>query len=117
MSKTGAQKKRLSSEKRHEYNINSITKEDDLMKATSSALLIGALVFASLVSKAEDDKIGTIKKAVAAACGGKSVDDSEAKTRYLKELYVKCNSGDKVDMDGCKISCLKGNAGAVAGAN
>lgn len=84
------------------------------MKATSSALLIGALVFASLVTHAEDDKIGTITAAVKSC--PKPPDASEIKTRYLKELYIKCNAGDTVDMDGCKLKCLKGNAGAVAGA-
>jgi len=85
------------------------------MKATSAALLIGALVLSPLFSKAEEDKNGTIKAAIAAACGGKAVDDAD-KTRYLKELYIKCSSGETVDLDGCKVKCLKGNAGAVAGA-
>jgi hypothetical protein len=35
--------------------------------------------------------------------------------RLVKNLYLACVPGDKVDVDGCKVSCLKENSGAVVG--
>ena len=35
--------------------------------------------------------------------------------RLVKNLFLSCVPGDKVDVDGCKVACLKENSGAVVG--
>lgn len=52
------------------------------------------------------DKADAVKSAVASACGGKTVASSDV-PRLVKQLFVSCDAGADVDIDGCKVKCLK----------
>ena len=60
-----------------------------------------------------DGKVESVQAAVKKACS-KDVPGDEA-LRLVKSLYLSCVPGDKVDVDGCKVACLKENSGAVVG--
>lgn len=68
-------------------------------------MLIGR---SALAGKVED-----VQAAVKSACS-KDVPKEDA-LRLVKNLFLSCVPGDKVDVDGCKVSCLKENSGAVVG--
>lgn len=58
-------------------------------------------------------KVESVQEAVKKACS-KDVPSDEA-LRLVKVLFLGCVPGDKVDVDGCKVACLKENSGAVVG--
>lgn len=68
-------------------------------------LLAGPSAFAGKV----EDVQAEVKK----SCG-KDVEKDQA-LRLVKNLFLSCVPGDKVDVEGCKVNCLKENAGAVVG--
>ncbi len=58
-------------------------------------------------------KVENVQEAVKKSCG-KDVAADEA-LKLVKSLFLACTPGDKVDVDGCKVACLKENSGAVVG--
>ncbi|WP_413583378.1 hypothetical protein [Bdellovibrio sp. HCB288] len=58
-------------------------------------------------------KVELVQAAVKKACS-KDMANDEA-LRQVKNLFLSCVPGDKVDVDGCKVPCLKENSGAVVG--
>lgn len=60
-----------------------------------------------------EGKVEAVQTAVKKACS-KDMPNDEA-LRQVKNLFLSCVPGDKVDVDGCKVPCLKENAGAVVG--
>ena len=72
-----------------------------LMLGTSMMVLVWA-------SPAFADKVDDVKKAIAEApgCNNKTVSNSDA-LRYVKDLFLKCTPGQEVEVDGCKVMCLK----------
>ena len=58
-------------------------------------------------------KVEDVQAAVKKSCS-KDIPNDEA-LRLVKNLFLACVPGDKVDVDGCKVDCLKSNAGAVVG--
>lgn len=58
-------------------------------------------------------KVEAVQTAVKKACS-KDMASDEA-LRQVKNLFLSCVPGDKVDVDGCKVPCLKENSGAVVG--
>ena len=77
--------------------------------------MLGTLVIAAalLSSTAHAGKVESVQEAVKKACS-KDVPGDEA-LRLVKNLFLSCVPGSKVDVDGCKVDCLKENAGAVVG--
>lgn len=76
-----------------------------MVSALLPIMLIGNMAFAGKV----EDVQAEVKK----ACG-KDLPKEDA-LRNVKNLFLSCVPGDKVDIDGCKVSCLKENSGAVVG--
>jgi len=74
-------------------------------------VVIGLLIGAAPAANA--GKVDDVKAALKSQCS-KDVADSDA-LRMVKELYMNCTPDTKVDIDGCKVTCLKANAGAVVG--
>ena len=68
-------------------------------------LFSGSLAFAG--------KVESVQEAVKKACS-KDI-PSDAALKLVKNLFLSCVPGDKVDVDGCKVACLKENSGAVMG--
>ncbi|QLY25897.1 hypothetical protein [Bdellovibrio sp. KM01] len=60
-----------------------------------------------------EGKVEQVQNAVKKACS-KDLANDEA-LRQVKNLFLSCVPGDKVDVDGCKVPCLKENSGAVVG--
>lgn len=60
-----------------------------------------------------EGKVEQVQAAVKKACS-KDLANDEA-LRQVKNLFLSCVPGDKVDVDGCKVPCLKENSGAVVG--
>ena len=58
-------------------------------------------------------KIEDVQAAVKAQCG-KELDNSTI-LRLVKELFITCAAGQKVEAEGCTLNCLKTNNGAVVG--
>lgn len=59
-------------------------------------------------------KVEDVQAAVKKSCS-KDVASDEA-LRMVKNLYLSCTPGSTVELDGgCKVPCLKDNAGAVIG--
>lgn len=75
-----------------------------------SAFLVAACFMGS---SAHAGKVEDVQAAVKAACG-KDVANADA-LRLVKTLFLSCTPGTKVDADGCQVSCLKENTGAVVG--
>jgi hypothetical protein len=80
-----------------------------MKKAVTLALFVGALIG----SVAHAGKVESVQEAVKKACG-KDVASDEA-LRLVKNLFLSCTPGTKVDIDGCQVACLKENSGAVVG--
>ncbi|HEX7674763.1 MAG TPA: hypothetical protein VF412_11365 [Bdellovibrio sp.] len=72
----------------------------------SCLILISGRAFA-------EGKVEAVQVAVKKACS-KDIPNDEA-LRLVKGLFLSCVPGDKVDVDGCKVPCLKENSGAVVG--
>lgn len=85
------------------------------MKKTRNWLLL-ALAVLSYAIPSHADKVDEVKMAVKKAPGCESKELSSVDTlKYVKMLYMQCNTGDTVDVDGCKVKCLKGSGGSVVG--
>ena len=71
-------------------------------------LLAFTLVLVGWSTSSYADKVSDAKKAINAApgCESKALSDSDA-LRYVKELYIKCDKGATVDIEGCKVACQK----------
>lgn len=80
-------------------------KKTIMVMAALPIMLAGQMAFAGKV----EDVQAEVKK----ACG-KDLPKEDA-LRMVKNLFLSCVPGDKVDVDGCKVSCLKENSGAVVG--
>lgn len=76
-------------------------------------LFIAACVVAFTSMNAHAGKVEDVQAAVKNACQ-KDVDKAEA-LRLVKDLFLSCTPGTKVDVAGCSVQCLKDNAGAVVG--
>lgn len=72
---------------------------------SASLLLMGSLAHAGKV----EDVQGQMKK----DCS-KDVSSADA-LRLVKDLFLSCTPNTKVAVEGCQVSCLKENAGAVVG--
>ncbi len=70
------------------------------------------IIFFGLFAQAQS-KVEAVQKEVTKACG-KELGKDEA-LRMVKNLFLSCVPGDKVDVEGCKVNCLKENSGAVVG--
>lgn len=80
-------------------------KKTTMMMAILPIMLSGKMAFAG--------KVEDVQTEVKKACG-KDLPKEDA-LRLVKNLFLSCVPGDKVDVDGCKVSCLKENSGAVVG--
>lgn len=58
-------------------------------------------------------KAEEVQENVKKVCG-KDIPADEA-LRLVKSLFLSCAPGQKVDINGCQVPCLKNNAGAVVG--
>lgn len=58
-------------------------------------------------------KVEEVQTAVKNACSKDM--DSGAALKKVKDLFLTCVPGSKVDVDGCAVPCLKQNSGAVVG--
>jgi len=77
-------------------------------------IMVTAFLPIMLIGKAAlGGKVEDVQAAVKTACS-KDVPKDEA-LRLVKDLFLSCVPGDKVDVSGCKVSCLKVNEGAVVG--
>lgn len=78
-----------------------------LVVVVTAAMLscVGNIAFAGKV----EDVQAEVKK----SCS-KDIPKEDA-LRLVKNLFLSCVPGDKVDVDGCKVTCLKENSGAVVG--
>lgn len=76
-----------------------------LFPVVTSFLLIGSLAHAG--------KVEDVQAAVKSACS-KDVGSADA-LRLVKDLFLNCTPGSKVDIEGCQVKCLKDNTGAVVG--
>jgi len=77
-------------------------------------LLMASLSIVFLALSAHAGKVEDVQAAVKKSCG-KDVDSGEA-LRLVKNLFLSCVPGAKVELDGgCKVDCLKENSGAVVG--
>ena len=79
-------------------------------------LIIMAIPFMVALSgqNAFAGKVEDVQAAVKKSCS-KDVASDEA-LRLVKNLYLSCTPGAQVELDGgCKVPCLKDNAGAVVG--
>ncbi len=74
-------------------------------------MMVLALTLIALPSFA--GKVETVKETVKKACS-KDLDDKAA-LDAVKKAFLSCTPGSEVEIDGCKIKCLKENAGAVVG--
>lgn len=77
-----------------------------VMLTLSVLLLVSGRCFA-------EGKVEAVQAAVKKSCS-KDIANDEA-LRLVKSLFLSCVPGDKVDVDGCKVACLKENSGAVVG--
>jgi hypothetical protein len=76
-------------------------------------LFLSVLGVMSLSTTAYAGKVEDVQAAVKKTCG-KDVSNADA-LRLVKAAFLSCTPGQKVDADGCEISCLKENSGAVVG--
>ncbi|MFZ3230390.1 MAG: hypothetical protein WA160_09305 [Pseudobdellovibrio sp.] len=76
-----------------------------VVASASIFMLIGSLAHAGKV----EDVQGAMKK----DCQ-KDVSSADA-LRMVKDLFLSCTSGSKIAIEGCQVTCLKENAGAVVG--
>ncbi|MFS4458497.1 hypothetical protein [Bdellovibrio sp. HCB2-146] len=76
-----------------------------MVAAILPIMLTGKMAFAG--------KVEDVQSEVKKACG-KDLSKDDA-LKQVKSLFLSCVPGDKVDVDGCKVSCLKSNSGAVVG--
>lgn len=81
-----------------------------MVRTVSVSLLLAA---ALLSAPAHAGKVESVQEAMKKACS-KDVPNDEA-LRLVKNLFLSCVPGSKVDIDGCKVDCLKENSGAVVG--
>lgn len=70
--------------------------------------LVIALALLAWNSPSYADKVDDVKKAInsAAGCEKKAIADSDA-LRYVKDLFIKCEKGSDVDIEGCKVKCQR----------
>lgn len=73
-----------------------------------SALLLTMTCSTSWAGKAEE-----VQENIKKVCG-KEIAQDEA-LRLVKNLFLSCAPGQKVDINGCQVPCMKNNAGAVVG--
>ena len=64
---------------------------------------------------ADAGKIDDIMAAAKQTCD-KDIPKARA-IKLVKKLYLTCKAGQRVDVDGCKILCLKSSSGAVVGSH
>lgn len=76
-----------------------------LFPVMASFLLLGGVAHAG--------KVEDVQGAVKTACG-KDLASADA-LRLVKDLFLNCTPGAKVDVEGCQVKCLKDNTGAVVG--
>lgn len=76
-------------------------------------IYVSILIAAFFGSSAHAGKVEDVQAAMKKSCS-KDVPTDEA-LRLVKNLYLTCDSGSKVDVDGCKVDCLKESGGAVVG--
>ena len=72
-----------------------------------------SLTVALAGSQAFAGKIEDVQAAVKKACS-KDMEQADA-LKKVKDLFLTCVPGSKVDVDGCAVPCLKENSGAVVG--
>lgn len=72
-----------------------------------------SLVLAFAGSTAFAGKVEEVQAAVKTSCS-KDIDQGDA-LKKVKDLFLTCVPGSKVDVDGCSVPCLKQNSGAVVG--
>jgi hypothetical protein len=73
-------------------------------------------IFSTLIlstNAAHAGKVEDVQAAMKQACS-KDVSSADA-LRLVKQLFLSCTPGQKTDVDGCSVTCLKGNAGSVVG--
>lgn len=72
-----------------------------------------SLVIGLASTSAFAGKIEQVQEAMKKACS-KDVSQDDA-LKKVKDLFLTCVPGSKVDVDGCAVQCLKENSGAVVG--
>lgn len=76
-------------------------------------LIVTSAVFMLMGSLAYAGKVEDVQGAMKKDCG-KDVSNADA-LRMVKDLFLSCTPNSKVDVEGCKVSCLKENSGAEVG--
>lgn len=76
-------------------------------------IVLSAIAAITLSPAAYAGKVEDVQAAIKKTCG-KDVSNADA-LRLVKAAFLSCTPGQKVDADGCEISCLKENSGAVVG--
>lgn len=79
-----------------------------MKKIALIALLCSFYAPTSWGGKAEE-----VQESIKKVCG-KDIAQDEA-LRLVKNLFLSCAPGQKVDINGCQVPCMKNNAGAVVG--
>ncbi len=74
-----------------------------------------ALIFLISFSQAAftQGKVDSVKAAMKKNCN-KAVPNEEA-LRLVRTLYLSCIPGENLEVDGCKVTCLKENVGTILG--
>ncbi len=85
-----------------------IKKEISMGKRISLCLVLVAFALPSMAGKVEE-----AQKVVKDTCA-KDIDKDTA-VRLVKELFLSCSPGSKVDVQGCSVPCQKSTSGAVIG--
>lgn len=58
-------------------------------------------------------KVDSVKLAMKKNCN-KDVQNEEA-LRLVRTLYLSCIPGENIEVEGCKVTCLKENVGTILG--
>ncbi|MEZ4872060.1 MAG: hypothetical protein R2827_07415 [Bdellovibrionales bacterium] len=77
-------------------------------------LIIGALLV-GVHSGAYAGKVDDIVTAAKNSCG-KDLQKAQA-VQLVKKMFLTCKPGERVDIGGCQIGCMKSDGGAVVGSN
>ena len=88
-----------------------VHKLETILEDNMKIFLLAAALFVCAPSFA--GKIDTVKDTVKNSCK-LELDDTTA-LELVKKAYLTCTPGSDVEVKGCKIKCLKENAGAVVG--
>lgn len=74
-------------------------------------ILISLIVLAG--ASANAGKVNDIITAAKSSCG-KDIEKSQA-IKLIKKMFLTCKNGQKVNIGGCQMTCMKSSGGVVVG--